>query len=187
MFGEASAVLGCRSNFQAQCKNYCTVASLNECEYYNLSSLFPEINPIMASLVDEQSIDPITQFFKARVDRIQYLAHLSNPLVTELSYHLKLKYLMFDQTLMYPGDRLDYIVIVMRGCLEVFIQDRDQTLFMDYLGPGSVIGQYSILGSQNSMFGLRAKMVKGTTVLILEKKTYQYLRIRKNELDNILL
>lgn len=60
---------------------------------------------------------------------------------------------------------MDKIVIVMKGCLEVFVKDRDAELFLDYLGPGSVVGQYSVLGNQTILFGLRAKMMKGTTVL----------------------
>ena len=52
MFGEAAAVLGCRSNFQAQCKNYCSVAALSDTEYQNLNSLFPELEPLMQSLIE---------------------------------------------------------------------------------------------------------------------------------------
>lgn len=65
--------------------------------------------------------------------------------------------------------------------------DNENYLFMDYLGPGSIVGQYSILGNDEALFGLRAKMASGTTILSFDKKTFQYLRQRKNELDVVLM
>jgi len=59
MFGETSAVMGCRSSFTAQCKNYCTIAALADNDYLNLASLFPSVEPRMTVLMEQQSIDPI--------------------------------------------------------------------------------------------------------------------------------
>lgn len=137
----------------------------------------------MQAMIEEQSVDPITQFFKKRVQRVPYLRGLSPELVTEMSFHLKLRQILFGQQILAPGEVLDQIMIIMKGCVEVYVNNSEEELIMDYLGPGSIIGQYSVLGSEEVLFGMRAKMVSGTTIMCLSKQTFEYLRMRHNEID----
>jgi CRP-like cAMP-binding protein len=51
MFGETTAVLGCRSCFQAICRNYCTIAALEDAKYHEMSALFPTMGPKVAELI----------------------------------------------------------------------------------------------------------------------------------------
>ena len=47
MFGEVSAVLKCKSDFSAICKNYCKIAILNDKDYDKIRFKYPYLRHTM--------------------------------------------------------------------------------------------------------------------------------------------
>ena len=114
---------------------------------------------------------------------MEYLRKLNNRLIEELSFHLMVKLYEFNQTIFEPGDSCDGIYFVMKGVVEVFVRSGADEVIIDYLGKGSVVGQYSVLGRDSMLFGMRAVMAGGTALMVLEKETMENLRMKKHELD----
>ena len=56
-------------------------------------------------------------------------------------------------------------------------------MVIDYLGKGSVIGQYSVLGREKTLFGVRAVMAGTTSILCLGKETFETMRMKRQEID----
>jgi len=71
----------------------------------------------------------------------------------------------------------------MKGCVEVYVKTDPEEVVIDYLGKGSVMAQYSVLGRDSMLFGARAVTAGGTALVVLEKETLENMRIKKHELD----
>jgi len=76
---------------------------------------------------------------------------------------------------------------VLKGCVEIYIKSDAEEVVMDYLGKGSVIGQFSVLNSDKMLFGARAATAGGVAIVALHKHTLDKLRTTKSELDQVLL
>ena len=77
--------------------------------------------------------------------------------------------------------------LIVKGQVQVFIQSGSEEVIIDYLGKGSVIGQYSVLTNEKVMLGVRAIVPGGTSLLELSKETYHLLRMKKHEVDQALM
>ena len=71
----------------------------------------------------------------------------------------------------------------MKGVVEIYVQTGNEQVVIDYLGKGSVIGQYSILGREKTLFGARAVMAGTTSILCLGKETFETMRMKRQEID----
>ena len=71
--------------------------------------------------------------------------------------------------------------------MEIYIQSGNEQVVIDYLGKGSVVGQYSILGREKTLFGMRAVLAGTTSVLCLGRETFETLRMKRQEVDQALL
>ena len=71
----------------------------------------------------------------------------------------------------------------MKGVVEIYIKSGNENVVIDYLGKGSVIGQYSILGREPTLFGMRAVLAGHTSLLCLGRDTFESLRMKRNEVD----
>jgi len=58
--------------------------------------------------------------------------------------------------------------MVMSGVVEVFVRQGKENLSLETLGIGSVIGQYSVIGSEFMVCGFRAVSFGGALVLSLD-------------------
>ena len=58
---------------------------------------------------------------------------------------------------------------------------------IDYLGKGSVIGTYSVLSREKTVFGMRAVMAGTTSILCLSRETFETMRMKRQEVDQALL
>ena len=52
-------------------------------------------------------------------------------------------------------------------------------MVIDYLGKGSVIGQYSVLGGEKTLFGIRAVMAGSTSLICLGRETFETMRMKR--------
>ena len=75
----------------------------------------------------------------------------------------------------------------MKGVVEIYIQSGSDHVVIDYLGKGSVIGQYSVLGGENAVFGMKAVMNGTTSILCLGRETIETMRMKRQEVDQALL
>ena len=67
--------------------------------------------------------------------------------------------------------------------VQIFIQSGNDEVCIDYLGRGSIIGQFSILGKEKMLFGMRAVVAGGTSLLELSKDTFETMRMKRHEVD----
>ena len=88
---------------------------------------------------------------------------------------------------MAPGQICDHIYFIMKGVVEIYVQSGNEQVVIDYLGKGSVIGQYSILGREKTLFGARAVMAGTTSILCLGRETFETMRMKRQEIDQALL
>ena len=72
---------------------------------------------------------------------------------------------------------------MVKGVVQIFIQSGNDEVVIDYLGRGSVIGQYSVLGKEKMLFGMRAVVAGGTSLLELGKETFDTMRMKRHEVD----
>ena len=75
----------------------------------------------------------------------------------------------------------------MNGVVEIYIISGNEQVVIDYLGKGSVIGQYSILSKQKTVFGMRAAMSGTSSILCLGRETFETMRMKRQEVDEALL
>lgn len=75
----------------------------------------------------------------------------------------------------------------MMGVVEIFVQSGDEEVVIDYLGKGSVIGQYSVLSHEKCLFGMRAVKAGSTSILCLDRETFESMRMKRQEVDQALL
>ena len=59
----------------------------------------------------------------------------------------------------------------MKGVVNIYIKSEDESVELDWLGKGSVIGQYSVHSDEDMMVGARAMTMGGTSCLVLERET----------------
>lgn len=88
---------------------------------------------------------------------------------------------------MLPGQICDHIFFILKGVVEIYVQADSQKIVLDYLGKGSVIGQYSILGREKTVYGVRAICSGTTSILCLGRDTFKIMRIKRPEVDQALL
>lgn len=128
-----------------------------------------------------------SQFFIKIVPRIDFLKKASKELLTELSFHVEVKQYEFNQVVINPGEQVTGIFIIIKGVVEVFTKLGDNTFTLDYLTKGSVIGQYSSIASEQLLFGMRSVVSGGSSLLLLHTSTLDVLRLKRNELETLLL
>lgn len=75
----------------------------------------------------------------------------------------------------------------MKGVVEIYIQTGNERVVIDYLGKGSVIGTYSVLSREKTVFGMRAVMAGTTSILCLSRETFETMRMKRQEVDQALL
>lgn len=88
---------------------------------------------------------------------------------------------------MNPGEACDAVYFVLKGVIAVFVKSGDEEVVIDYLGKGSVIGQYSIVSGESMLFGIKAVMAGGSALLCLDRSTLEKMRMKRHELDQVLL
>ena len=71
----------------------------------------------------------------------------------------------------------------MKGVVEVYVNQGAEDVALDYCGKGSVIGQYSLLGGEQCLFGLRAVTSCNTTILKINKEAFTKMRMRHISVD----
>ena len=130
--------------------------------------------------------DPVTNFFMYRYKRIEYLAKLDTRIVEEISCHLYVVIYKFNQIILSPGQICDHVFFVMMGVVEIFVYSGNDEVVIDYLGKGSVIGQYSVLGREKSLLGMRAVKAGCTSILCLDHDTFESMRMKRQEVDQAL-
>ena len=78
-----------------------------------------------------------------------------------------------------PGNICEHVYFVMRGVVQIYIKSDNEEIIIDHLGKGSVIGQYSILGREKALFGMRAVMAGSTSILCLGRETFETMRMKR--------
>ena len=148
---------------------------------------FPRLAEKMTKRIQANYMDPMTNFFMHRYKRVDYLANLDERIIEEISFHLKVVVYQFNQEILTPGQICDHVFFIMKGVVEIYIQSGNEQVVIDYLGKGSVVGQYSILGREKTLFGMRAVLAGTTSVLCLGRETFETLRMKRQEVDQALL
>ena len=143
----------------------------------------PRLAERMSLHLQKSYQDPITHFCMERYHRIDYFKKLDKRVLEEISFHLSVNICQFNQVIIQPGEISQAMYLVVKGQVQVFIQSGSEEVVIDYLGKGSVIGQYSVLANEKVMFGVRAIVPGGTSLLELTKETYHLLRMKKHEVD----
>lgn len=94
----------------------------------------------MNQIVRYNNKDPVAHFFMSKVKRIDYLRKASSQLLEEMSFHAEVKLFEYNQVIFKPGETCPGIYFVVRGVIEVYTIQGEETVVLDYLGKGSVIG-----------------------------------------------
>ena len=75
--------------------------------------------------------------------------------------------------------------MIYKGVVSIFLQNEDITTEIDWLGKGSIFGQYSVFSEEESSFGAKSVCLSGTTCLMLDKEMIKVLRKRKDHIDSL--
>lgn len=67
----------------------------------------------------------------------------------------------------------------MKGVVQIYIMSGNEEIVIDYLGKGSVIGQYSVLSREKTLFGARAVMAGCTSIICLGRETFDTMRMKR--------
>lgn len=87
MFGEVSAVLGCRSDVTTVCKNYCKIGILSSTDYEAIVYMYPSLFKKMMKQIKTHLTNPVNSFFMNHYDRISIFKNLTKKNARELSFH----------------------------------------------------------------------------------------------------
>ena len=139
-FGEIAAVLNCPSSSTIKCKNYCTVATLQIDDYKMIAMKHPRLAKKMAKHIKADNQDPMTCFFMDRYQRIEYLKNLDKNIIEEFTFFLKIGIYPNNFPILLPGQICTNIYIIMKGVVEVYVNQGKEDVTLDYCGKGSVIG-----------------------------------------------
>ena len=89
---------------------------------------------------------------------------------------------------MLPGHICNHIFFIMKGVVEIYIEaGGKKSIVLDYLGKGSVIGQYSVLGKEKTLFGMRVVSAGTTSMMCLDRDTFKSMRRKRADVDQALL
>ena len=90
-----------------------------------------------------------------------------------------------NQDIIEPNSVCDGVYMVMKGVVNIYIKSDDEEVELDWLGKGSIIGQYSVFSDEDMMVGARAMTIGGTACLVLDRDTIQQIMKRRNIIDSL--
>jgi CRP-like cAMP-binding protein len=87
MFGEVSAVLGCRSDVTTVCKNYCKIGMLRTNDYESIVFKYPTLRMKMNKQIKTHLSNPVNSFFLHHYQRSSVLTGLTKEDARQVSFH----------------------------------------------------------------------------------------------------
>jgi CRP-like cAMP-binding protein len=110
--------------------------------------------------------NPVNAFFMQHRFKINYFKKLTSKNAREVSFHFYPLFLEVDQDLLLPGEPCTAMFLVMKGVVGVYIRLKTgEELFTDYLGEGSLIGQYSVIEQEIMIIGFRVVSHGGASLI----------------------
>eukprot|EP00347_Sterkiella_histriomuscorum_P022573 403337973 len=167
LFGEVALIAQVKRTASVKSKNYCTLAALNDENFYEMCHQFPDIFFKMKQETQKYN-DKWKIFQKKIISSIEYFANLSEDLKEELHYKLSLEYFEKDTEIFSTGDSCDALYFIVDGEIDLVIhQQDDEELQLDTLYTGCSIGSYSLIQQQKYPYTARAR--NSVTLLVLSR------------------
>lgn len=186
MFGEVSAVLGCRSDVTTICKNYCKLAYLKKKDYEYILTKYPSLREYMSRRIKTYMTNPVNKFFIDHFKQITILKDLTKKNAREVSFHFYVTRFQDGQDILCPGDQCKAVYIVMNGVVGVYVRLKTgQEVYTDFLGVGSVIGQYSMVEQDIMMIGFRCVSTHGALLIQLQRESIDKLILYNEQMRQI--
>lgn len=186
MFGEVSCVLQSRCDETAICKNYCKLGYLSKQSYDEIKAKYPSLEHQMKKQINSYMINPTNNFFMSHYKKISIFANLTKQNARELSFHSYVQRYQMNQDIVAPGDLFKQLYIVMQGTVGVYITLKTgEEMFTDFLGVGSIIGQYSMIEGDGLMIGFRA-VSKDCLMLQIQRESLEHFASQNEQMKAIL-
>lgn len=129
--------------------------------------------------------DPVQIFFMTRYKRISYFSKLNLSLIEELAFYLQVRVYEVNQDIIEPNSVCDAVYMIMQGVANIYTKSEEEEIELDWLGKGSIIGQYSVFSDEEMIVGARAMTMGGTACLVLDRDTISSIMKRRNIIDSL--
>lgn len=120
------------------------MAHLSWDKYRNIVCEYPEFKKSLRKCVREYH-DPQKQFFLKALKLIPYFKNAPWTFMQEAMYSFKEHIIEKGQSLLREGSNATGILIVEKGCIEVYTEFEGNQFILDRLYPGSVINHRAFL------------------------------------------
>lgn len=135
LFGEISLICGCKRTATVRTNNYTTLAYIDKHVFQDMCQQFVEVRLRLKHKLKSYN-DKLKVFLKTLLQSIPFMSDLSNETLEEVSYHLKQKYYDADEIIYREGDKVDSILFVTRGDVELLLNIQGQEFIIHNLYQG---------------------------------------------------
>lgn len=156
LFGEVALLNGSKRTATVKASNYSTIAHLSK-EHFTY--LFNKDLDALKALRDgrRRYQDEWKVFLKDNLRYVDYIKHVSEETVEELSYHLKEETFEAGDVIFRAGSPVDRLYFITDGEVEIIVKVGRKEAMMDVLYQACNIGEYGVLGDYTHTFTARAK------------------------------
>jgi CRP-like cAMP-binding protein len=156
MFGELALLHGNRRTASVRSKDCCTVGCLNEESFNQLIKNFPEIKNRFKEY--GKSYTDEWRAYKVKVlKNVNFLQLAPESTLDNLMYKLQIGNYESGAKIFSKGTECEFIYFIVTGELELYVEQGKKEFQLEVIGPGSILGQYSILKNAKFEFCARAK------------------------------
>lgn len=142
------------------------VGAINEDSFKDLLKNYPQIK--YSFIIQSRKYKDYWKMFQiSRISSIDYLADLPFNLKEEIHYKFQLTNYEQGAKIIERGSECKAIYFLVSGEIELVIEQGKREHQLEELGPGSIIGQYSVINE--SIFPYTAKATTDLTLLIITR------------------
>lgn len=156
LFGEIALLNGTRRTASVRCKDQCTVGLLSADAFYDLCENFPEIEAKLRQESREYK-DPWKMYQIKILSSVSYLKSVPQDVREDLHYRLIQENHEEGGKVFNRGTECDQLVFVIGGEMQLVVEQNGKEYLLESLGPGSVVGTYSIINKSAYEFSAKAK------------------------------
>jgi len=127
-FGEISLLSNSRRTASVVSNNYCTIAEFNSEDFNELVERFPGLKSDMIHIMHNYE-DEWHNYLIKLLRKVPFLENCTRVQLSEIAYNLKYQTYEAGSKIVERGDKIDYIMIVVSGELELLIHRRSEEVF----------------------------------------------------------
>jgi len=160
-FGEVSFLYNCRRTATIKAKQYGTLGQINHDVMNELLREFPDFKKHLQRDVVKLFNDDLKLFLLNALKRVDYLASVSDEILTELAYSMigeikekgSVLYSMEEE---YSKQVTDEMVVIFEGSVELYLtMDAGTELTIEYLQTGSILNAHNFLARRKHSVNIR--------------------------------